>query len=108
MRYCVYDYPNTRIIPDYRMWVTISAWNYAKLDCTSVDSGVGVHFFPSRAESPPLAATTPTREISWYHVQIHVAKKFLCNSLSPGTKRSNYTVERCSSPSSQYAYLAVT
>ena len=75
MRYCVYDYPNTRIIPDYRMWVTISAWNYAKLDCTSVDSGVGVHFFPSRAESPPLAATTPTREISWFHVQIHVAKK---------------------------------
>ena len=89
MRYCVYDYHNnTRIIPDCRMLITIPAWNYAKLDCTSADSGVNVHFAPSRAESPPLAATTPTREISWFHVQIHVAKKYLCNSVRPGTKRS--------------------
>ena len=47
MRYCVYDYPNTRVIPDYRMWVTISAENYAKLDYTYADSGVGVYFVPS-------------------------------------------------------------
>ena len=85
MRYCVYDYPNTRIILDNRIMVTIPAWNYAQLDCTSADSGVGVHFVPSRAESPALAATTPTREISWFYVQIHVAKKYLYNSVRPGT-----------------------
>ena len=60
MRYCVYDYPKTQIIPDSHMLVTIPMWNYAKLDRTSADSGVGVHFVPSRAESPALAATTPT------------------------------------------------
>ena len=94
MRYCVYDYPNTRIITDSRMLVTIPMWNHAKLDRTSADSGVGVHFDPSRAESPALAATTPTREISWFHAQIHVAKKYLCNSVHPGTKRSYCTVEK--------------
>ena len=74
MRYCVFDYPKTQVIPDSHMLVTIPMWNYDKLDRTSADSGVGVHFVPSRAESPALAATTPTREISWFHAQIPVAK----------------------------------